>query len=61
MGEYLHMLAQALLGVETDRNRCTGLYRLYSLHPADVELRLEVVVRARGPNVTGSRTRTWLA
>jgi hypothetical protein len=31
------MLAQALLGVEkTDHNRCTSLYRLYGLHPADV-------------------------
>lgn len=37
----LHMLAQALLGVEkTDRNRCTGLDRLYVLHPADVGPRL---------------------
>src|ERR1700722_19200789 len=41
VGEYLHILAQAPLGVEkTDRNRCTGLYGLYRLHPADVELRL---------------------
>jgi hypothetical protein len=37
----LHMLAQALLGVEkTDRNRCTGLDRLYVLHPTDVGPRL---------------------
>lgn len=37
----LHMLARALLGVEkTDRNRCTGLYKLYVLHPANVRPQL---------------------
>ena len=37
----LHMLARALLGIEkTDRNRCTGLYKLYVLHPANVRPQL---------------------
>jgi hypothetical protein len=49
MGEYLHMLAQAPLGVEkTDRNWCNGLYRLYCLHPDDVELRLASSLSCEG-------------
>ena len=68
MGEYLHMLAQALLGVEkTDRNWCNGLYRLYCLHPDDVELRLASSLScegAGGPNVEAlisraGRVRGW--
>jgi hypothetical protein len=49
------MLARALLGIEkTDRNRCTGLYKLYVLHPANVRPQLASSRSCEGAEKHGS-------